>query len=176
MHFKPVDIAIIAIFSAMWAVLNLTVGRLGFQLFQLPLFCDFSVYFSLLLATWASGKTGIPSAVGVIGAMMVLAIQPASTQMIGFLASAILFDALMAFCKHEISFKPYNITVASITTIISAYFAGMVIGTVFMGKPLEWALTFWGVWHLVGGIISLILAIPVIGALERANVKGIKNA
>ena len=82
MHFKPLDIAIIAVFSAMWAVLNLTVGQVGFTLFQLPIFCDFSVYFTLLLATWASGKMGIPSAVGIIGAIIVLAMRPASTQMI----------------------------------------------------------------------------------------------
>ncbi|MBS7615680.1 hypothetical protein KEJ45_00560 [Candidatus Bathyarchaeota archaeon] len=174
MHFKPLDIASIAIFSAIWAVLNLTLGRLGFTLFQLPIFCDLSVYLSLLLATWVSGKTGTPSAVGVIGAMIVLTIQPSSTQMIGFLTSAIIFDALMIFCKHRISIKPYNMAVATIATMISAYFAGVVIGTVFMGRSLEWALTFWGVWHLIGGIIGLIIAIPVIGALEKAKAKEVK--
>jgi hypothetical protein len=175
LHFKPLDIAIIAVFSAMWAVLNLTVGLVGFTLFQLPIFCDFSVYFTLLLATWASGKTGIPSAVGIIGAIIVLAMRPGAMHMIGFLASAILFDALMAFCKHKISLKPYNMAVAAASTMISAYFAGIVIGTIFMGRSLEWALTFWGVWHLIGGVIGLIIAIPVIGVLERANVKGIKD-
>jgi len=176
MPFKPVDIATIAIFSAMWAILNITVGPLGFRLFHLPIFCDFSVYFTLLLATWASGKTGIPSVVGAIGAIIVLAMNPASTQIIGFLASAILFDALMTLCKHEIKLKPYNIAVATAATIISAYFAGVIIGTVFMGRSLDWVLTFWGVWHLIGGVISLIIALPVIGALERANVRGVKSA
>jgi len=176
MHFKPVDIATIAVFSAMWAILNLTVGPLGFTLFRLPILCDFSVYFTLLLATWVSGKTGTPSAVGVIGAIIVLAIRPRSTQMIGFLVSAFIFDALMALCRHEIRFKLYNIGMASITTMVSAYIAGVIIGTIFMSQSLEWALTFWGVWHLVGGIIALIVALPVIGALERAGVKEIKNA
>ncbi|MEM2463884.1 MAG: hypothetical protein QXY07_04295 [Candidatus Bathyarchaeia archaeon] len=59
----------------------------------------------------------------------------------------------------------------AITTTVSAYFAGVVIGTVFMARSLEWALTFWGVWHLIGGIIGLIIALPVIGTLERAKVK-----
>ncbi|MEM1589535.1 MAG: hypothetical protein QXZ68_03880 [Candidatus Bathyarchaeia archaeon] len=175
MKLKPVDIATIAIFSALWAVLNLTVGPLGFTLFQLPIFCDFAVYFTLLLATWASGKALVPSAVGLIGALIVLAMRPASTQMIGFLASAILFDVLMTLCRHEIRFKPYNMTVASTATLISAYFAGVVIGAVFMGRSLEWALTFWGVWHLIGGVLSLIIAIPVIGVLEKAKVKGVKS-
>jgi|YelNatPaOPRAMG01_1025707.scaffolds.fasta_scaffold02171_10 hypothetical protein len=177
MHFKPVDIATIAIFSAMWAILNLTVGPLGFTLFGLPILCDFSVYFTLLLATWVSGKMGTPSAVGVIGAIIVLAMRPASTQMIGFLVSAFIFDALMALCRHKILFKPYNIGIASIATVMSAYVAGVIIGTIFMNppRPLEWALTFWGVWHLVGGIIALLVALPAIGTLERVGVKVIKS-
>lgn len=176
MHFKTIDIAIISVFSAMWAVLNLTLGPVGFRLFQLPIFCDFSVFLTLLLATWASGKTGTASAVGAIGAIIVLAVNPSSTQMIGFLASAILFDVLLLLNGHKIILKPYNMAIAVLATAASAYFAGIVIGAVFMGRSLEWALTFWGPWHLAGGIISIAIAIPVIGALERANVKGIKNA
>lgn len=175
MHFKPVDIAIISVFSAMWVVLNLILGPIGFRLFQLPILCDFSVFLTLLLATWASGKMGTASAVGAIGAIIVLAVNPSSTQMIGFLASAIIFDFLMLFNGHKISFKPYSICVAVFATAISAYIAGVIIGTIFMGRSLEWALTFWGVWHLAGGIISIAVAIPVIGVLERTNVKGIKN-
>lgn len=64
MGLKTVDIATIVVFSAIWAVLNLTVGPLGFTLFRLPIFCDFAVYFTLLLATWTSGRAGVPSAVG----------------------------------------------------------------------------------------------------------------
>ncbi|MCS7125065.1 MAG: hypothetical protein NZ932_06620 [Candidatus Bathyarchaeota archaeon] len=176
MHFKPVDIAIIAVFSAIWAVLNLTVGPLGFTLFQLPIFCDFSVYFTLLLATWASGKIGTPSAVGITGAFIVLAMRPGSMQMIGFSASAFLFDILMILCKHEVRLKPYNFFVASIATMASAYFAGVIIGTVFMGRALGWALTFWGVWHLIGGVIGLVIAMPVVGVLEKVGVKGAKSA
>ncbi|MEM2463883.1 MAG: hypothetical protein QXY07_04290 [Candidatus Bathyarchaeia archaeon] len=105
-QFKPVDIAIIAIFSAIWAALNLTVGPLGFTLLHLPIFCDLSVYFTMLLATWASGRAGIPSMVGVIGAIIVLAMRPASTQMIGFLASAILFDALIRCVSTKSNLNP----------------------------------------------------------------------
>lgn len=175
MPLKTVDIAIIAVFSAIWAILNLTLGPLGFTLFQLPIFCDFAVYFTLLLATWASGKILVPSAVGLIGALTVLAMRPNSTQMIGFMVSAFLFDNLMTLSRHEIRFKPYNLAIASIATVASAYFAGVIIGTVFMNRTIEWALTFWGVWHLIGGVISLIIAIPVIGILEKAKVKGAKS-
>ena len=120
------DIATIAIFSALWAVLNLTVGPLGFTIFRLPIFCDLSVYLTLLLATWASGRRCVPSMVGLVGALIVLALRPASTHMFGFLASAVLFDAFIV----------------------------------------------WGMWHLVGELIGLAVALLVIGFLEKAGVKG----
>lgn len=63
----------------------------------------------------------------------------------------------------------------AIATMISAYFAGVIIGAIFMGRSLEWALTFWGVWHLIGGIISLIIFIPLVGVLEKAKVREIKS-
>ncbi|MEM0058446.1 MAG: hypothetical protein QW577_04300 [Candidatus Bathyarchaeia archaeon] len=173
MGLRSIDVAAIAIFSSMWAVLNLTVGPMGFTLFRLPIFCDFAVYFTLLLATWTVGRAGVPTAVGLVGALIVLALKPDSTQMIGFLASAILFDVLMSLCKHEVRLRLYNIVVAAIATVISAYFAGVVIGTVFMSRSLEWALTFWGVWHLIGGVISLVVATPIVAVLERAKVKGL---
>ena len=172
MSLRTLDIATIAIFSALWTVLNLTVGPLGFTIFRLPVFCDLSVYLTLLLATWASGRRGVPSMVGLIGALIVLALRPASTQMFGFLASAVLFDALMTICNHEVRLKPLNVAVSLIATAASAYFAGVVIGVVFMGGSLEWAFTIWGVWHLIGGLIGLAVALLVIGFLEKAGVRG----
>jgi len=41
---------------------------------------------------------------------------------------------------------------------------------------LQWALTFWGGWHLIGGIVTVAITLPVIGVLEKANIRRIKNA
>jgi hypothetical protein len=45
----------------------------------------------------------------------------------------------------------------------------------FMGGGLLSALTFWGVWTLIGGILALVIALPIIIALEKANVRKIKG-
>ena len=179
-YFKTTDIATISVFCALYVILNLTIGPLGFTLFKLPILCDFAVFFTLLLATWLAGKFGIASLVGIIGSIMVLSIRP-SPHIIGFVAAAVLFDTLMVINRHKIHLKAYNMATTTLITVLSAYFAGVVIGVFFMGKPLDlttlqWALTFWGGWHLVGGIISIAIAFPVIGALEKAKVKGIKIA
>jgi hypothetical protein len=44
-----------------------------------------------------------------------------------------------------------------------------------MGGGLLYALTFWGVWTLVGGILALAITLPVITALEKANLRKIKG-
>jgi hypothetical protein len=174
-YFTTVDIALISVFCALWVVLNLTLGRLGFTWFGLPTFCNFSVFLTLLLVTWATERFGTTSLVGVIGAIVALLIT-GSWHNIGFAISAILFDILMSVNNHKIRLKAYNLVTAALVTIVSAYFAGVLIGTVFMGRSIDWALTFWGVWSLIGGIIGIIVAFPIIGILEKANVRKIKSA
>jgi len=179
-YFATVDIALIGVFCALWATLNLTLGPLGFAWFGLPIFCDFAVFFTLLLATWATGMFGTATVVGIIGSLVVFLIR-ASPHIIGFAVSAMFFDVLMLASHHKIDGKSYNMIIASLATALSAYFAGVVIGTFFTNNPLNqttlgWALTIWGGWHLIGGIISLAITLPIIGILEKANVRKIKSA
>jgi hypothetical protein len=42
-------------------------------------------------------------------------------------------------------------------------------------QKLQWALTFWGGWHLVGGILTLAITLPIILTLEKANVRKIRG-
>jgi hypothetical protein len=178
-YFGTVDIALIGILCALWVILNLTIGPMGFMWFGLPIFCDFAVFFTLLLATWATGKFGIASIVGVIGSIIIFFAR-ASPYVIGFAASAMLFDALMLTTHHKIDGKAYNIIIASFATTLSAYSAGAIIGVFFSGNPLnqatlEWATTFWGGLNVIGGIMSLAITLPIIGILEKANVRKIKS-
>ena len=178
-YFKALDIAFVSVLCALWATLNLTLGPLGFAWLRLPIFCDFAAFFTLLLVSWATGKFGTASIVGIIRSIVILLIR-ASPHIIGFAVSAIVFDILMSANHHKLHVKAYNMVVAALVTVISAYFAGIVIGIFFMGKTLDWAtlelaLTFWGGWHLVGGIMSIAITLPIIGILEKANVRRIKD-
>jgi hypothetical protein len=172
-QFGTVDIALVSVFCALWVVLNITLGPLSFTLLGLPVLHDFAVFFTLLLVAWATGKFGTASLVGIIGSIFAsFLINPLI--MIGFVVSAVLFDIIMIANNHKLSMKVYNMTIAALATMASAYFAGVVIGVFAMNGSFQWALTFWGVWHLVGGIVSVAVTLPLIAILEKANVRRIK--
>ena len=173
---KTVDITLIGILSAMWAVLHINLGTLGFQLFHLPIFCDISAFVTLIIAVWTIGKFGGATAVGIIGSLIVIALQLKFLQF-GFLASAIVFDILCLTIKHNPTKRAANILGLFIITIISAYIAGAIIGIFFMADKFSTtaALTFWGGWHAVGGLLSVIIALPIIGSLEKAGVRRLKR-
>jgi hypothetical protein len=66
--------------------------------------------------------------------------------------------------------------IAAIATMLSAYIAGVLIGVFFTpNQTVQWALTFWGGWHLVGGIMTIAITLPIILALEKANVRKVKG-
>jgi len=169
-----VDIVLAGVFSALWAILNLTLGPLGFAWFGLPIFCDFAVFFTLLLAAWATGKFGVASLVGIVGSVIVLAIRPVPVNAV-FAISAIVFDLILSACHHKLILRAFNMTISALAVLVSAYLAGAIIGTFFMNRPFDWALLFWGGWHTVGGVISLVITLPIIGILERANVRKING-
>ena len=96
--------------------------------------------------------------------------------MICFAASAVIFDLLMSANHHKIRISTYSLIIAVIATIVSAYFAGVLIGMLFTSnQTLQWALTFWGGWHLVGGVMTVAITLPIILSLEKTNVRKLKG-
>ena len=177
MHLATVDVALTGIFCALWIALNLTLAPLSVALLAgLPMLHDFAVFFTLLLATWATGRFGTSLLVGVIGSVLVVPLGgPPAIIMFCFAVSAVIFDLLMSANHHKIRISMYSLVVAAITTILSAYIAGVLIGILFMGNGFQWALTIWGGFHVVGGIITIAVTFPIILALEKANVRKIRG-
>jgi hypothetical protein len=170
---STVDIALMAVFCALFAVLNLTLGPLSFQLLQLPVLHDFAAFFPLLIIAWAVGRFGASSFVGIIGSIIAI-FWGGPPLIICFAASAVIFDLLMSANRHAVRISIFSFTVVAISTMLSAYLAGVFIGIFFTpNQTLLWAITFWGGWHLVGGIVTLVITFPVILALENAGVRKI---
>ena len=173
-YFGVVDVALLGVFCAVWAVLNLTLGPLSFSLLHLPVLHDFAAYFTLLLVAWVIGKSGATSMVGIIGSAVAIFLG-GPPLMVGFAASAVLFDLLMFASHHRILSTTSSMLVTILATLLSTYSVGVIIGVFFTTNTFEWALTFWGVWHMVGGMLTLAITLPIIASLERAGVRRFKN-
>ena len=173
-YFEVADVALIGVFCALWAVLNLTLGPLSLSLLHLPVLHDFAAFFTLLLVAWVTGKFGTASMAGIIGSAVAIFLG-GPPLIVGFAASAVVFDLLIFAIHHRIRSTTHSMLVTVFATLLSAYCAGVIIGVFFAPNTFLWALTFWGVWHMVGGIVTLVVTLPIIVALEKAGVRRFKN-
>jgi len=169
-HFGTLDIAFIAIFSALYVAVNLILGPLSFQLLGLPILHDIGIFSTLLLVAWITERLGTSIAVAFIGSAIAI-LFGAPPLIIGFAASAIPFDILLVANHHKIRNSIKGLFVPAAATILSAYVAGVIIGVLFMSNGLRWAFSIWGGWHMAGGVLTITIILPIIVALEKANVR-----
>lgn len=167
-YFTTKDIALIAVFSALYATLNLTLGPISVTLLGIPIIHDFAAYFPLLLVTWATAKFGTATLVATTGSIITL-ILGAPAVMISFAATAPLFDALMLISHHKLNPTKRNVATTILATSTSAYTTGAIIGTIFLYKSPLWTLTFWSGTHLIGALITTAITLPTISILHMAN-------
>lgn len=151
-------------------MLNLTLGPLSFQLLGLPILHDFGVFFTLLLVAWLTGRFGTSLMVGIIGSIIAILLGGPPI-ILGFAVAAVIFDLLLTVNHHKIHASAKDLVAAASITVVSAYFAGAIIGALFMGYGIQWALTVWGGWHLIGGVLTVAVTLPIIVGLEKANVR-----
>jgi hypothetical protein len=173
-YFTSVDVALTGVFCALWIVMNLTLGPLSFSLTGLPVLHAFGIFFTLLLVAWVTGRFGTSSMAGIIGTIFAILLG-ALALIVCFSASAVVFDVLMFANHHRIRITRNSLAITAIVTMVSSYLAGVLIVLFFMGGGLLYALTFWGAWTLAGGILALAITLPIIMALEKANVRKIKG-
>ena len=165
------QIALISLFSAISGVMQVTLAPLGFMLFGVPFLHDVSVYVPIILAMWLISRFGGALGVGILGATISFIFMPSNILVVGFALSSVLLDVLAFGIGHRMTFRLRNIAVVSTITVFSAYVAGLIIGVVFMGGSLAWAAGFWGPFHSIGAVLSLIVAYPFVAALNRMGVQ-----
>lgn len=166
-YFTTEDIALIAVFSALYATLSLT-APISVTLLGLPIIHDFAVFFPLLLVTWTTAKFGTAMLTAAIGTAITLLLG-APAVMIAFAATAPLFDAIMLLSRHRLNPTKRNIATTILATSTSAYATGAIIGTLFLHRAPLWIFTFWSMAHLIGALITTAITLPIIAALHKAN-------
>lgn len=169
-----VNIALISIFSALWVVLNLTIAPIGFALTGLPTIHSIIIFITLILLAWATGQYGAASVVSIIGSTIVVFANPNLLPVLGFIPAALLFDLLLLVNRHNVNLKPISIAVVVLASIVCSYVAAAVNGFVILNFAWMFTLTVWAGWNILGALIGVVITLPIIGALERAQVKRVK--
>ncbi|MGD0160015.1 MAG: hypothetical protein ABSB89_06930 [Candidatus Bathyarchaeia archaeon] len=173
-YFTSLDVALTGMFCALWIAVNLILGPLSFSLTGLPVLHAFGIFFTLLLVAWVTGTFGTSTMAAIIGTIFAILLG-APYLILCFLGSAVVFDLLMLSNHHKIRITKSSLAITAIATMVSSYLAGVLIIIFFMGGGLLYGLTFWGVWTLIGGTLALVITMPIIIALEKANVRKIKG-
>src|SRR5512135_227546 len=130
-YFSSRQLAGIAIFAALWGVLNSFFSPVVFSLTRLPLLCDLIGFAVLTVAVWWTRRFGAATAIGLIATAVNFVLNPQAFVFLGFTAAAFVFDALGAVAGYNNVFAKSRITTfagVGISTV-SAAVAGLIIGS-----------------------------------------------
>jgi hypothetical protein len=175
-YFDSREVAAIALFSALWGVLNSIFAPIVFRMFGLPILCDMVGFAILILTVWWIRKLGASTTVGIIATVINFIFNPGGVHFLGFTAASILFDITAKLIGYDRCFKKLLFTTISMlsVSVLSAAVAGLIIGTFFMAAPAldNWGgVLGWAGLHSVGGIIGGVIGIVLVTGLDARGVR-----
>ena len=83
-YFNSRELAGIALFSALWGVLNSIFSPIVFRMFGLPILCDMIGFALLSLTVWWVRKLGAATSVGLISTVINFIFNPSGFHFLGF--------------------------------------------------------------------------------------------
>jgi len=169
-----VNIALTSFFIALWVAFNLTVAPLSFYFTGLPVIHSVVIFFTLLLVVWATGQFGAASLVGIIGSAIAL-LAGGQPPILGFVPGAIIFDFVFLLNRHQVSTKPISVAVAVLASVVCGYVSAVFNGFFVLFLPRVFTLTVWAGFVVAGAVIGVLLALPVVSTLEKAQVKKVQT-
>ena len=174
-YFKSSDIAIMALSSALWGVLNSIFSPIFFQMFGLPILCDLIGFSVLTVSAWWTRKLGSITMIGFIATMINFIFNPGAIHFLGFTAASIVFDIAVWFVRYDNAFKKtVNIAISMVSiSTLSATVAGFIIGTFFMVAPAlaRWGgAVGWAAMHGVGGVGGGVIGVILVEALVARGI------
>jgi len=175
-HLNSRMVAAIAIFAALWGVLNSIFAPIVFRVLGLPILCDMIGFAILTLTVWWTRKFGTATMVGLIATVVNFIFNPAGVHFLGFAAASMVFDITAKLIGYDRCFKkPLFVTVSMLpVSVLSAAAAGLIIGTFFMDTSAlaEWGgVLGWAGLHAAGGVIGGLIGITLVTGLSTRGLR-----
>jgi hypothetical protein len=175
-YFGSREAAAIALFSALWGVLNSIFAPIVFRMFGLPILCDMIGFAALTLAVWWIRKFGVATVVGLVATVINFGFNPYGVHFLGFTAASLVFDVTARLVGYDRAFK--NSLFATVSglcaSVLSAAVAGLIIGAFFMAAPAlasVGGIIGWAGLHAVGGIIGGFIGVTLVVGLTARGVR-----
>ena len=170
-YFNSREIAAIALFSALWGVINSIFSPIVFQMWGLPILCDMIGFATLTVCVWWVRKLGAASAVGLVATAINFLFNPGGVHFLGFTAASVVFDVASKLPGYERGFRnKFLITLSMFPiSVMSAALAGLIIGTFFTAAPAlaRWGgVVGWAGLHAVGGAIGGFIGVTLVLGLD----------
>jgi len=177
-YYSSREIAAVALFAALWGVLNSIFSPIVFRMFGLPILCDMIGFAILTLTVWWVRKFGAATAVGLIATVINFIFNPGGVHFLGFMAASIVFDITAKLIGYDRCFKRLSFATVSMLSIsvLSAAVAGLIIGAFFMAAPAlaKWdGVLGWAGLHAVGGVIGGFIGVALVAGLATRGIQRI---
>lgn len=179
-YFDTTRVAAIALFSALWSVLNSIFAPIVFRIFGLPILCDMVGFATLILTVWLARKLGAATVVGAIATVVNFLFYPSGFHFLGFTAASIVFDMTAKLTGYDGCFKKRSFTIVSMMflSVLSAAVACLIIGTFFMAAPAlaNWGgILGWAGLHAVGGAVGGLVGVALVTGLAARGFQRIRT-
>ena len=177
-YFTNKDIAAISIGAALWAILNILISPIFFQMTRLPFLCDLLAFASLILVTWLTRKFGAASLTGIIATLLTLILRPAAFHMLGFVVASVVFDILTKAISYKICFNRNPFVGSSIVVTFSIFCAGIagaIVGIFFMHFDVLTGILIWAGLHAFGGLLGGLIGVIIVRALVLRKIHPLYN-
>jgi hypothetical protein len=166
---RSLHIAYIAIFAALWAVLNRTVATLFFAVFHSPVMCDILAITCITIPIWLNKQFGTGIAVAIVAYILNMLLMP-SIFLVAWIATGVILDVGTRAAGYHITFSKNWISYAILMPlfVIGAAVGGFLIGLT-MFTELS-GILMWTGYHALGGFIGGLFSIGIWKALEARGI------
>ncbi len=164
------DISAIALFAALWGVLNWTVAPIFWRLTHLPILCDMLASSLLILTVWWTRRLGAATLMGLVATILNFILRPGAIHFLGFTAASVVFDVAAYIAGYNnLSRRGLGSALFVAISILSTLIAGLIIGSLFM-NPVFLAKRYGGVLffallHAAGGVIGGLLGAAIVAGV-----------
>lgn len=170
------DVAAIAIFAALWGVINSLFAPVVFRMIGLPILCDLIGFAVLALTVWWTAKFGVATLVGLVATVVNFVFNPTGFQFLGFTAASAVFDITTRLIGYSNCFRNSTSTTVSVLfgSALSGTVAGLIIGSFFLPEATlaRWGgVLGWAGLHMIGGILGAFIGVLLITGLNTRSAR-----